>query len=270
MIKNSATVEAMRTYCEEDKDIVLAFLYGSRARGTETDESDYDIAVLLANSNQEDRVWRDVSRMTDKNVDLVALDDAPATLVSNVFRAGIPLAIKDRDQYLNLYLEKTAEAEDFAEFAKSYHDIANRSHSLTPEDKTRLIECVQFLEQELSEFDRFVTLSYQTYREDRTKRREIERWTENIINALVDCAKIILASEKKVMPKTYEAALGAFAIFAGLNEEQSLRFSTFARLRNLLAREYLDILYEKIRKFIEEFPDTKKKIFICLKKYTDD
>lgn len=270
MTKNNATVEAMRTYCENDKDIVLAFLYGSRARGTEMDESDYDIAVLLENSGQEDRVWRDISRMTDKNVDLVALDRAPATLVSNVLKTGVPLAIKDQRRYLNLYLEKTGEAEDFAEFAQSYRDITERSHSLTPEDKTRLVERVQFLEQELSEFDRFTTLSYQIYHENHTKRREIERWTENIINALIDCAKIILASEKKAMPKTYEAALGEFAVLAGLNEEQSLHLSTFARLRNLLAHEYLDILYEKIRKFIEEFPDMEKEIFLCLKKYTDD
>lgn len=269
MIRNDAIVEAIKTYCEHDKDIVLAFLYGSRARGTEMDESDYDIAVLLANNSQEERVWHDISRMTNNNVDLIALDRAPATLVSNVFKTGIPLTIKDRGQYLNLYLEKTSEAEDFAEFAQSYHAIAGRSHSLTPEDKTRLIERIQFLEQELSEFDRFTAFSYQTYREDRTKRREIERWAENIINALIDCAKIILASEKKAMPKTYEAALSEFAILVGLNEEQSLRLSTFARLRNLLAHEYFDILYEKIRKFIEEFPDMEKEIFLFLKKYTN-
>lgn len=269
MIKDNATVEAMRTYCEHDKDIVLAFLYGSRARDTEMDESDFDVAVLLANNSQEDRVWRDISRMTDKNVDLVALDRAPATLVSNVFKTGVPLAIKDRGQYLDLYLEKTGEAEDFAEFAKSYRAIASRSHSLTPEDRTRLIERVQFLVQELSELDRFKEVSYQTYREDRTQRREIERWTENIINALIDCAKIILASEKKMMPKTYEGALSDFALLAGLDEASALRIATFARLRNILAHEYLDILYEKIQTFVKDFSDTKKEIFLCLKKYTD-
>lgn len=270
MTKNNALVEEIKKYCEHDKDIVLAFLYGSRASGTETDESDYDIAALLANSSQEDRVWRDISRITDKNVDLVAMDRAPATLVSNVFKTGIPLVIKDRERYLNLYLEKTSEAEDFSEFARSYRDIARRSNSLTPEDKTRLIERVQFLEQEISEFDRFAALSYQTYQEDRTRRREIERWTENIINALIDCAKIILASEKKSMPKTYEAALSEFAVLAGFTVEKALRLSTLARLRNLLAHEYLDILYEKIREFIEEFSDMRKQVFLCLKKYTDD
>ncbi|MEK7122728.1 MAG: HepT-like ribonuclease domain-containing protein [Patescibacteria group bacterium] len=269
MLKNDAKMRELKKYCENDKDIILAFLYGSQARGTEMDESDFDVAVLLTRSDQEDRVWRDLSRMVDSDVDLVALDRAPATLTSNVLKTGIPLTIKDRGQYLDLYLEKTNEAEDFTGFAKSYREIADRSHSLTPEDKTRLIERVQFLKQELSELERFRVLSYQTYQEDRTRRREIERWTENIINALIDCAKIILASEKKAMPKTYEAALSEFALLAGLDEGAALRLSTLARLRNILAHEYLDILYEKIQIFIKDFSDTQKEVFLCLKKYTE-
>lgn len=269
MVNKDEKITLLKEYCENNRDIVLGFLYGSRARGIQTDESDFDIAVLLKDADLENTIWRDMSRITESDVDLVSLDRAPATLVSNAFKSGILLTVKDRGKYLRLYLEKTNEAEDFAEFAKSYRAIADRSHSLSPEDRTRLIERVQFLEQELSEAERFRVLSYRTYREDRPQRREIERWTENIINALIDSTKIVLASEKKTMPKTYESALSDFVLFAGLGEEAALRIASCARLRNILAHEYLDILYEKIQEFVNELPEIQNSILPFLKKFTD-
>jgi uncharacterized protein YutE (UPF0331/DUF86 family)/predicted nucleotidyltransferase len=269
MTEKNKKIEQLKAYCRENPAISLAFLFGSVARGQETEESDLDLAALLTSSDQEERVWHDVSKIAEQNVDLITLDNAPATLVSSVFKSGVPLVIKNRGQYLDLYLEKTNEAEDFAEFAQSYHAIYQRSQSLTPEDRTRLIERVQFLEQELSEIDKFRALTYQAYQEDRTRRREIERWAENIVNALIDCAKIILASEKKDMPKTYEAALYDFAVLAGLDDEAALRFSALARLRNILAHEYFDILYEKTQTFIKEFSSVQDAVLRTIKKYTN-
>ena len=82
----------------------------------------------------------------------------------------------------------------------------------------------------------------------------MERWIEGIINALIDTAKIILASEKKQMPGSYEEALVNFSSLAGLDERQSQKLASFAKLRNILAHEYLDILYGKIQDFIQNLP----------------
>ena len=41
------------------------------------------------------------------------------------------------------------------------------------------------------------------------------------------------------MPKTYQHALLKFGLFAGLEEKEAEEFSAFARLRNILAHEYL-------------------------------
>ena len=90
---------------------------------------------------------------------------------------------------------------------------------------------------------------------------------QDIINVNIDLAKIILASEKKDMPKSYEAALFNFAFLAGSNKEQSEKFAKFANLRNILAHEYLDILYKKIQDFIKELPIFHKKIINFLDKY---
>jgi len=143
LIKVDGKIERLRKYFEEEENVLLAFIFGSSARGAEGEDSDLDIGVYLRNKTEEDEIWRDISRIVEQEIDLVVLNDAPATLISNVFKTGIPLVIKDRILYWDLYLSKSLEAEDFLEFAESYWRIYSRSTSLTPEDKVRLLERIQ-------------------------------------------------------------------------------------------------------------------------------
>ncbi|MBC7190423.1 DUF86 domain-containing protein, partial [Candidatus Aerophobetes bacterium] len=105
------------------------------------------------------------------------------------------------------------------------------------------------------------------YQKDKVKRRNIERWAENVINATIDISKIILASEKKEMPRTYQESLLKFGLFIGLEEEEAEKFSSFARLRNILAHEYLDILYKTIKEFIKDSRPIYEKVFKFLSEY---
>ena len=264
---NTSAIQKLKRYFRQDPNILLAFLFGSAAKNRETEDSDVDIALFLKDKKEESAIWTKISTLLKKEIDLVLLDEAPATLVSAIFKTGIALVVKDEKLYWNLYLQKSMESEDFANFADSYWGIYLRSRSLIPEDKARLLERLQFLEQELSEIDRFKNITFQEYQQEKPKRREIERWVENIINAMIDIAKIFLASEKKDMPKTYEEALRDFALIAGLKEKQTLSFSQFARLRNILAHEYLGVLYGEIRNFIEGFPILYEKISKFLMQY---
>ena len=260
-------IEKLKGYFEEKENVLLAFIFGSSARGVEGEDSDLDIGVYLKNRTEEDEIWREISKIVEREVDLVVLNDAPATLVSNAFKTGIPFVIKDRKLYWNLYLAKSLEAEDFLEFAESYWRIYSRSASLIPEDKVRLLERIQFLESEYQEMGEFNALTFEEYRQDKAKRRNIERWTENVINATIDIAKIVLAAEKREMPRTYEQALSDFGIFIGLEVKETGELSTFARLRNILAHEYLDVTYERIKKFIVASPSIYEKMFKFLSKY---
>ena len=260
-------IDLLRRYFERRGDVALAFLFGSSAKGCDGRDSDVDIAIYLTDKEEEDRIWAQVSRIVEREVDLILLNDASATLISNVFKTGIPLVIKDRRLYWDLYLTKTLEAEDFSQFAEDYWRIYSRSTSLIPEDKTRLLERVQFLETEYQEIGELKKMTFAQYREDKVKRRNIERWVENIINATIDIAKIILASEKKEMPKTYGQALLKFGFFARLEEKEAEELSTFARLRNILAHEYLEVTYGSIKKFIDVSPAIYQKIFNFLSQY---
>jgi len=263
-----AKIRKLKKYFQEENNVLMAFVFGSYAKGKEMEESDIDIAVYLKEKEKEDDIWSRVSRIIeDKEVDLVCLNEAPASLISNVFKTGIPLVIKDKKLYWELYLQKSTEAEDFLHFARDFFRIFKSAKSLTPEQQTKLLKRLRFLENELTEIKEFKKLTFKEYKDDKVKKRNIERWVESIINATIDIAKLILASEKKEMPRSYEEALRDFGILTGLTGKKSIKFSRFANLRNILAHEYLDILYSKIQDFIKESPDLYKKILNFLERY---
>lgn len=269
LLPESEIKDKLKKYAEEEESIILAFIFGSEAKGLGGADSDLDVAVLLKEKGEEDRIWLDITKITQREIDLVVLNDAPATLISNVFKTGEMLAVKDKRVFWDLYLIKSLEAEDFSSFALDYWKIYSRSKSLIPEDQVRLIDRLNFLAAEFKEIEDFEIISFQEYKEDKRKRRNVERWTENIINATIDIAKLILASEKKEIPKTYEQALLKFGEFIGLDEKERNALAIFARLRNILAHEYLDVLFEKIRKFITDSPPLYSKLFTFLSDYLE-
>jgi len=92
------------------------------------------------------------------------------------------------------------------------------------------------------------------------KKINVERWLENIVNSSVDIAKIILASEKQKMPDTYSKILSSLGGLAGFDEQTAIILSEFAKFRNLLAHEYFDIRFSKIRNFLNNVEEIYPKL----------
>lgn len=118
------------------------------------------------------------------------------------------------------------------------------------EAKFRLIKHITFLENELKDYKTFEFLSWKEYNEERSKRRNVERWIENIINSSVDIAKIILASEGLPLADTYREMTTALSLVSGFDRNDMERLSRWVRLRNIISHEYLDIRWSSIKKFI--------------------
>lgn len=118
------------------------------------------------------------------------------------------------------------------------------------EDKERLIRHIDFLERELKDFLQIKVLSWKEYQRDSVKRRNVERWIENIINSAIDISKVILAIENMLIPQTYREILHDLGATPYFNEEFSSKLSRWAKLRNIVAHEYLDIRWENIKEFI--------------------
>jgi len=120
--------DAVKRYFESRKDVAFAFLFGSQARGNATIRSDVDIAVYFHPKKRrplevegdvfyetEDRIWTDLERLFNKEVDLVVLNRVPATVGASAIK-GTPLVINDWGLYLDFMLVVTDIAEDFREF----------------------------------------------------------------------------------------------------------------------------------------------------------
>lgn len=270
-------IELLKDYFSKREDVLMAFVFGSFAKGQQMLESDFDVGVYfnpkcLPEDEQkrfelEDEIWLDVSKIVEEEVDLTPLNEAPASLISSVIKTGIPLVIKDKRLYWDIYLTKSLESEDFLEFVEDYFEISKKAKSLAPEQREKLLLRLQFLNRELREVEDFKKLTLEEYENNIIQRRNIERWAETIINAIIDVSKIILASEQELMPRSYEYALRDIAILTGLNREEAEKFAKFAALRNILAHEYLEVLYKRIQNFIKEFPSLYQKISEFLEKY---
>lgn len=120
------------------------------------------------------------------------------------------------------------------------------------EIKTRLIRHVTFLEAELDDFPGFNSLSWEEYNKHRDKRRNVERWIENIVNSSIDISKIILSSESTAIPDTYRGIVTSLSLVSGFDKENVQRIAEWVRLRNIISHEYLDIRWGSINRFIQE------------------
>lgn len=247
-------IEKLKNYFKKRKDVLIAFLFGSRVKNLARESSDFDIAILLKKKSfkKESKIWSDLVDILNKEVDLIELSDAPPILASRILREGIPIKIQDRKIYLDLLLEITEMADYFLEFTKDYYKIYNRSKSLSDVDKRRLEKILIFLENSLTEFEEFKKLKRDEYLQNIQKRRNVERWIENIINAMLDISKIILAGEKKMLPETYKKIILETSILLGLNKREQKKLSQWVFLRNIIAHEYLELLWERINPFLKE------------------
>jgi len=253
----------LKKYFKKNDFVVLAFLFGSRAKKLQRRISDWDIGVYFKPAEyleleterdypDEKRIWSDlIDILQTDDVDFVVLNRVRPSLVYHVLRVGIPLVMKDKGLYLDLLCKTSYEAMDWWDFVNDFWEIGEKSCSLTKESKVCLTRNLRFLEKEWQDFEMFKKMSWPEYNTESNKRRAVERWVENLVMAALDIAKIILASEKELIPESYKETLRSFG-FRYFNEEFGNKFSEFAKLRNIIVHEYLDIKWKQIRDFIQK------------------
>lgn len=260
--KKNKLIIQLNKYFSEQKNIAFAFLFGSIVKGTFTDDSDIDIAVYYYpvenNFNleddvcfeSEDEIWNDLEKITGCGVDFIVLNRSSSSIAASVYLDGYPLVIKDQFLYWKHFSITTDLAEEYRVFTEEFIEIKKRSMSLSPIDRTRLLQISDFIESELSDYSHFENINKQRYLEDSMIRRNVERWIENLVNASIDIAKIIIASRKQSIPQTYREMLLRLGSIQFIDDESAEKLASFSRLRNLLAHEYLDLRYPQIKKFI--------------------
>lgn len=111
-------LDVLKSYFQTRNDVMMAFLFGSAARGMATRRSDVDVAIYLVNKYSiEDinHIAVELENLLGKDVDLIVLNQANASIAWAALR-GIPILIRDRAFYLRYMLDVSREAEDFREW----------------------------------------------------------------------------------------------------------------------------------------------------------
>lgn len=109
---------------------------------------------------------------------------------------------------------------------------------------------VEFARSELADLGDYGDLDWVSYQRDAKARRNVERIAENVANAVIDIAKILLSASGGGVPGTYrevlEATLAA-GLASGSTTDELVRL---AELRNALAHPYLDYKWEGLKWFL--------------------
>lgn len=134
------------------------------------------------------------------------------------------------------------------------------------EDRERVIRLLDYLESEVDDYPVFSNLTWETYQKDKEKRRNVERWIENIVMSSIDITKILLASENRPIPDSYKEILFHTGLLGDFDEEFGKELSRWAGLGNIVVHEYLDIRWKNIKEFINESEPVYRQLIRGIKK----
>ena len=138
------------------------------------------------------------------------------------------------------------------------------------EVKARLVKHIAFLEEEIKDYVLFRQATWNDYRANRSTRRDMERWIENIISSSIDMAKIILSSEGISLSDTYREVVLSLSLVKGFDSEEAGELSKWVRFRNIISHEYLDIRWTSIKRFIAKTEPLYKRFLNNVKEYVKD
>lgn len=151
---------------ERFPQLTFAVLFGSAAAGRMRPDSDIDVAVYGAAGgrleierereiDRETELQIALERATQRNVELLILNRAPATVCAAALTTGRIVLMRDRAFYTRYLLAVTSAATDFLQTEGEYRAIRGRSRSLSPVDRSRLERIVDFIDTELEDRQRF-------------------------------------------------------------------------------------------------------------------
>ncbi|WP_445004443.1 type VII toxin-antitoxin system MntA family adenylyltransferase antitoxin [Halomonas mongoliensis] len=107
MPEPSTVLRSLADLAAEADDIAVLWLYGSRAKGTDSVESDYDLAVAFHDFLQDPlerrlrpellaQAWQDALGLPPEQLSIIDINLAPLPLAHIVIRTGQVLQANDR------------------------------------------------------------------------------------------------------------------------------------------------------------------------------
>ena len=124
------TIQPFAEYFGRQPDVVVAYLFGSVARGQATPLSDVDIAVLLDPTAKPEAVLdrqitllTELTQLAEMEVQLTLLNDVPPLLAYEVIREGILLHQRSGAERVAFQVKAMKEYFDVQPMLAFYNDV---------------------------------------------------------------------------------------------------------------------------------------------------
>lgn len=132
--------------------------------------------------------------------------------------------------------------------------------------KGRVAESIQFISQELKEFEEdYAGKKWTEYQHDRKLQKLTDRTVENILTALIEVCGTIL-TEEGIPVENYSETLRKCGKYFNFTEEEQDHLGKLALQRNRLAHRYLNFRWQAIKMFSDQKELVKKLIKIILER----
>ena len=126
-----AELDKLRELLKGEEGVVVAYLFGSRARGLRTRYSDIDVAILLSKTPHSllDYYLSMVNKISGAvgcEADLVILNNAPPLLKYQVIKYGKPIYVKSERERILFEARSICEYLDFRRAMERYDECLVR------------------------------------------------------------------------------------------------------------------------------------------------
>jgi len=114
-IRDEKLVERIMEVFRNKEKVLLAFLFGSAVSGRLLEESDVDVAVLFDHMPEISDILNlkaAVSVATNRDVDIVLLNDSSPIICMQVLKNGILIRKRDNTAYSNFYVKTVKQYDD--------------------------------------------------------------------------------------------------------------------------------------------------------------
>ena len=113
------TTKALETVFNKENKVLIAYLFGSHAKGVQTTKSDIDIAILLSETLQKMLEYylhliNVLSNVLNNEVDLIILNKAPPLLKHQIIKHGKLVYCKDEKARIEFEARAQDEYLDFS------------------------------------------------------------------------------------------------------------------------------------------------------------
>jgi len=254
MLKNDMALRVIREILERDENVLLAYLFGSAARGTRQLISDVDVAVLLGDNSlerQADILWRTAKafHMPEDKIDIVDLSRADLHLKYNILREGIKLVDRGFEgELIRELVERYPEAREGL-------NVALRVW-LREDPRIDQIVVLRRLDEALKNAavirERYAHKPLEWVLEDPERTLALERALERITETMIDVCRHIVSVKGLGLIETQAEYPLRLAQHQLMPRDLADKIAELAKLRNVPAHRYLEIDYAKLQAKAQE------------------